>query len=95
MTNLRLYLDHTGAAGRFPEALHIVQRAEYEYAFTPDWFAGAGYIRKDFARPGLRWHFLVPSENSIKWRAKPGRRSSPGTTRRLGRNSPRRRHYYE
>jgi N-acyl homoserine lactone hydrolase len=53
-----LHLDHTGGAGRFPEALHIVQRAEYEYAFTPDWFAGAGYIRKDFDRPGLRWHFL-------------------------------------
>jgi N-acyl homoserine lactone hydrolase len=53
-----LHLDHTGAAGRFPEALHIVQRAEYDYAFTPDWFASAGYIRKDFDRPGLRWHFL-------------------------------------
>jgi N-acyl homoserine lactone hydrolase len=51
-------LDHTGAAGRFSEALHIVQRAEYEYAFTPDWFAGAGYIRKDFDRPGVRRHFL-------------------------------------
>ena len=34
------------------------KRAEYEYAFTPDSFAGAGYIRKDFDRPGLGWHFL-------------------------------------
>ena len=25
---------------------------------SPDWFAGAGYIRKDFDRPGLRWYFL-------------------------------------
>lgn len=53
-----LHLDHTGAVGRFPNATHIVQRAEYEYAFTPDWFAKGGYIRADFDRPGLKWLFL-------------------------------------
>ena len=53
-----LHLDHTGAAGRFPEAFHFVQREEYEYAFTPDWFAAGGYIRKDYDKPGLKWHFL-------------------------------------
>jgi glyoxylase-like metal-dependent hydrolase (beta-lactamase superfamily II) len=53
-----LHLDHTGAAGRFPDALHFVQRAEYEYAFTPDWFAAGGYIRKDYDKPGLNWYFL-------------------------------------
>ncbi|MFT8777218.1 MAG: N-acyl homoserine lactonase AttM [Gluconacetobacter liquefaciens] len=53
-----LHLDHTGAIGRFPNATHIVQRAEYEYAYTPDWFAAGGYIRRDLDRPGLKWQFL-------------------------------------
>lgn len=53
-----LHLDHTGAVGRFPNALHVVHRKEYEYAFTADWFAAGGYIRKDFDKPGLKWHFL-------------------------------------
>lgn len=53
-----LHLDHTGAIGRFPNATHIVQRTEYEYAFTPDWFAKGGYIRADFDRPNLKWQFL-------------------------------------
>ena len=25
---------------------HLVQRSEYQYAFTPDWFAAGGYIRR-------------------------------------------------
>jgi glyoxylase-like metal-dependent hydrolase (beta-lactamase superfamily II) len=53
-----LHLDHSGAIGRFPNATHIVQRAEYEYAFQPDWFAAAAYIRADFDRPNLNWKFL-------------------------------------
>ncbi|PTQ56762.1 MAG: N-acyl homoserine lactone hydrolase [Candidatus Carbobacillus altaicus] len=53
-----LHLDHTGAIGRFPSAIHVVQRNEYEYAFTPDWFAAGGYIRNDFDKPGLHWMFL-------------------------------------
>lgn len=53
-----LHLDHTGAIGRFPNATHLVQRHEFEYAFTPDWFAAGGYIRNDFNRPNLKWHFL-------------------------------------
>ena len=50
-----LHLDHTGAVGRFPNATHVVQRSEYEYAYTPDWFSAPAYIRKDFDRPGLKW----------------------------------------
>lgn len=53
-----LHLDHTGAIGRFPNATHYVQRAEYEYAFNPDWFSAGAYIRSDFDRPKLKWHFL-------------------------------------
>ncbi len=53
-----LHLDHTGAIGRFPKAQHIVQRAEYDYAYAPHWFAKGAYIRADFDRPGLNWKFL-------------------------------------
>jgi N-acyl homoserine lactone hydrolase len=56
--NSHLHLDHTGAIGRFPNATHVVQRSEYDYAFTPDWFSSGGYIRKDFDKPGLKWQFL-------------------------------------
>ena len=53
-----LHLDHSGAVGRFPNAQHIVQRIEYNYAFNPDWFSAGAYIRADFDRPGLEWKFL-------------------------------------
>ena len=53
-----LHLDHTGAIGRFPNAVHVVQRREYDYAFAPDWFAAGGYVRRDFDRPDLQWRFL-------------------------------------
>jgi N-acyl homoserine lactone hydrolase len=60
-----LHLDHTGAVGRFPNAVHVVQRTEYEYAFTPDWFAAANYVRKDFDKPGLQWWFLEGSSTDF------------------------------
>jgi len=60
-----LHLDHTGAIGRFPNATYIVQRQEYEYAFTADWFSKGGYIRKDFDRSGLKWRFLEGEVNDF------------------------------
>ncbi|MDE3238044.1 MAG: N-acyl homoserine lactonase family protein [Paracoccaceae bacterium] len=53
-----LHLDHTGAIGRFPKAQYFVQRAEWDYAFKPHWFAAPAYIRADFDRPGLNWKYL-------------------------------------
>ena len=57
-----LHWDHTGAVGRFPDAVHIVQRREFEYAFVPDWFATDAFARRDFDRPGLKWYFLEGAE---------------------------------
>jgi N-acyl homoserine lactone hydrolase len=53
-----LHLDHTGAIGRFPNATYYVQRAEYNYAFNPDWFSAGAYIRADFDKPKVKWQFL-------------------------------------
>ena len=53
-----LHLDHSGGVGRFPNAIHVIQRLEYDYAFNPDWFAAPAYIRKDFDKPNIHWKFL-------------------------------------
>ena len=53
-----LHLDHSGGIGRFPNAIYIVQRLEYDYAHNPDWFASPAYIRKDFDKPNIHWKFL-------------------------------------
>ena len=53
-----LHLDHSGAIGHFPNATHITQRLEYDYAFNPDWFSQPAYIREDFDKPNIRWKFL-------------------------------------
>ncbi len=45
-----LHLDHAGGVGQFPNATYIVQKQELEYAYTPDSFMKAAYIRKDFDR---------------------------------------------
>ena len=61
-----LHLDHTGALGaieQFPNAEVIVRRAEYQYAFAPDWFAAGGYIQKDFNKAGVPWSILEDNED--------------------------------
>jgi glyoxylase-like metal-dependent hydrolase (beta-lactamase superfamily II) len=52
-----LHLDHAGGVGHFPNAKYIVQREELHYAYTPDFFMKAAYIRKDFDKP-VDWVFL-------------------------------------
>ena len=49
-----LHLDHSGAIGHFPNATHITQKVEYDYAFNPDWFSQPAYIRSDFDKPNIR-----------------------------------------
>jgi len=53
-----LHHDHTGAIGQFPNAVHVVRRREYEYAFAPDWYVSPAYVRHDFDKPNLRWEYL-------------------------------------
>lgn len=42
-----LHLDHSGGAEYFPDALHVVQRAELNYAFCPDPWTRPVYCDKD------------------------------------------------
>ncbi len=43
-----LHLDHAGGVGHFPNARYIVQREELHFAYVPDPYMKAAYIRKDF-----------------------------------------------
>ena len=52
-----LHLDHTGGIGEFPNATYLVQRRELEWAYVPDFYQKAAYIRADFDRD-VRWQFL-------------------------------------
>jgi glyoxylase-like metal-dependent hydrolase (beta-lactamase superfamily II) len=60
-----LHLDHSGAIGHFPNATHITQRIEYDYAFNPDWFSQPAYVREDFDKPNIRWKFLQGKKQII------------------------------
>jgi glyoxylase-like metal-dependent hydrolase (beta-lactamase superfamily II) len=50
-----LHHDHCGGARFFPNALHVVQKAEHRWAFMPDSFAGKPYNQSDFRHDSLRW----------------------------------------
>ena len=43
-----LHLDHAGGVGHFPNAKYVVQRDELHFAYVPDPYMKAAYIRKDF-----------------------------------------------
>ncbi|MBT0781888.1 N-acyl homoserine lactonase family protein [Paracoccus sp. pheM1] len=53
-----LHLDHSGGAEYFPDAVHVAQRAELNYAFCPDPWTRPVYCDKDIDR--LRRVELLP-----------------------------------
>jgi len=53
-----LHLDHAGGTGEFANATYYTQRAEMQYAYVPDFFQAAAYIRDDFDKPHLAWRLL-------------------------------------
>lgn len=50
-----LHHDHAGGGRFFPDALHVVQKAEHRWAFTPDTYFGRPYSQKDFRHDAMRW----------------------------------------
>lgn len=50
-----LHHDHCGGARFFPDALHLVQKAEYRWAFAPDRFSSLPYIKTDYDYPDFNW----------------------------------------
>ncbi len=52
-----LHLDHAGCVGHFPNARYLVQRDELHFAYVPDPYMKAAYIRKDFDKE-VDWFIL-------------------------------------
>lgn len=52
-----LHLDHAGGVGHFPNARYVVQREELHFAYVPDPYMKAAYIRKDFDKD-VDWMIL-------------------------------------
>ena len=50
-----LHHDHAGGAALFPNAEHIVQRREWQWAVNPAAFAKGGYVESDYNRSELSW----------------------------------------
>lgn len=60
-----LHLDHSGAIGRFPRAQYYVQKQEFDYAQSPDWFSAGAYISADINRGSVHWRFLNGHRSGI------------------------------
>lgn len=52
-----LHLDHAGCVGLFPNSRYVVQREELHFAYVPDPYMKAAYIRKDFDKE-VDWMIL-------------------------------------
>lgn len=72
-----LHHDHCGAANEFPNALHVVQKAEYRFAMQLDRFAAFPYRKHEYDNPDLKWQFAEGD-----WTILPGIHliSTPGHT---------------
>lgn len=57
-----LHLDHAGGVGQFPKAKYIVQRNELHWAYVPDFYQKAAYIKADFDR-NVDWLILEGRED--------------------------------
>jgi N-acyl homoserine lactone hydrolase len=57
-----LHLDHAGGIGHFPKAKYVVQRNELHWAYVPDFYQKAAYIRADFDRE-VDWLILEGRED--------------------------------
>lgn len=60
-----LHLDHAGGVGDFPNATYIVQKEEYKWAYTPEFYQKGAYIRADFDK-NVNW-LLLDGENDDKY----------------------------
>jgi len=52
-----LHFDHSGGIGLFPNATYVLQRHELHYAYAPDPFMKAAYLREDFDKD-VNWLLL-------------------------------------